>query len=874
MQALADDSTTLVDFGEIDDGGFKNQKIRVKVCGKTIWNHPAQGAMARGGWLHYSIIAKGSKLADAIELCRNWNEFWELNVLAIFRYFPSPQWEQWAGNQFRKQLLSFGFIPYLWFDEAEEFTMKRQAGGHGQGPRIHAATEYKNVIAAHIKRNDPISRRLVQYLAMQAGHIELLVRDAKTGKILVEPLEEHRWLVRGKGGYSRAARSEWIVYKSVGEDMFEQISGKKMRDWHFGFNDYYDIIVWDSAPGQPFVSMYGRLHAMLIKAHRFCTGIDLYSPMAPIIKTLRQERDTFRTRDVRPGEDSIYDDLCHEGSKVMFFSVKDGAPGETTEEAPSNWFYTDVDAAEDEIIFPEEVQGKRGTSILYTGDPIFKALDRAGPNSKRYILGLDSDDDSDDYEEVDMEKWSADQQDPMRLKERPENDQDSSNALTLKGGTSNGEMGYCTCEKCKIGEYELCEAWEDEPSDDEVILDIDEDDPETMLLSIALDKIEPEIIYGDDPERDFFQHLDREKSKVFKKCWYNAIVDGDERARYQTSAALLENLIGKDKMSTGDKRFCLKLLLWLKVHTHEHRLVWRDMQRAFATMSFFFPNDCTKDATEEEMMQTARANIMDNASRAQNNPYIRTFKSNMSLSKDFWKRADDLYEARRLASARQRIEYNRDGDKIIRPIVAHWLKAGVIGPSHHTRAPGFCVALKEPGKENDVYIDYRGTRLSWPSRNQQNITDPYGVELLKAARNFTYRNLNARFALLRVWSHSHFYPLMLGFENRDFIAFEDEIGRYWHWKFVPKDMAGSEWSMQKAVEIRVDRFKKQFRKQVIVKRDMLLVMAESEEELTRFAIAVTFAVQTNPWRMDIDLWKSFVNIDLAFLEALDEAWSE
>jgi hypothetical protein len=38
MQALADDSTTLVDFGEIDDGGFKNQKIRVKVCGKTIWN--------------------------------------------------------------------------------------------------------------------------------------------------------------------------------------------------------------------------------------------------------------------------------------------------------------------------------------------------------------------------------------------------------------------------------------------------------------------------------------------------------------------------------------------------------------------------------------------------------------------------------------------------------------------------------------------------------------------------------------------------------------------------------------------------------------------------------------------------------------------
>jgi hypothetical protein len=113
---------------------------------------------------------------------------------------------------------------------------------------------------------------------------------------------------------------------------------------------------------------------------------------------------------------------------------------------------------------------------------------------------------------------------------------------------------------------------------------------------------------------------------------------------------------------------------------------------------------------------------------------------------------------------------------------------------------------------------------------------------------------------------------MLGLENRGIMGFEDEIGRHWTWKFVPKDMAGSEWSMQKSIEIRVDRFKKQFGKHVIVKRDMLLVMAKDEEDLKRFAVAVTFAVQTNPWRLDIDLWKSFVNVDLAFLEALDETW--
>ena len=49
----------------------------------------------------------------------------------------------------------------------------------------------------------------------------------------------------------------------------------------------------------------------------------------------------------------------------------------------------------------------------------------------------------------------------------------------------------------------------------------------------------------------------------------------------------------------------------------------------------------------------------------------------------------------------------------------------------------------------------------------------------------------------------------------------------------------TEWSMQKAVEIRVDPFKKQFKRQVIVRRDMLLVMAENEAELKRFAVAVT-----------------------------------
>lgn len=62
---------------------------------------------------------------------------------------------------------------------------------------------------------------------------------------------------------------------------------------------------------------------------------------------------------------------------------------------------------------------------------------------------------------------------------------------------------------------------------------------------------------------------------------------------------------------------------------------------------------------------------------------------------------------------------------------------------------------------------------------------------------------------------------------------------------------------------------------VTVRRDSLLVMAKDEDELLKLASAATYAVQTfDTWRLEIDLWRSFVNVDLGFLEALDERWIE
>ena len=102
-----------IDFGALDDKGqAQDVNVRVKICGRYIYNYPSQGAMKRGGWLHFSIMAQGSTLAEAAHLCKSWDEFFELNVLAILRYFPAPEWLLWAGDMIRQQFLQIVSLPF------------------------------------------------------------------------------------------------------------------------------------------------------------------------------------------------------------------------------------------------------------------------------------------------------------------------------------------------------------------------------------------------------------------------------------------------------------------------------------------------------------------------------------------------------------------------------------------------------------------------------------------------------------------------------------------------------------------------------------------------------------------------------------------
>lgn len=93
----------------------KGKRVRIKVCGRYISHYPSEKALPRGGWYHFCLIAKDSELHDAIQLCRNWNEFFELSTLCLYHYFPASKWTVWVGDQERLQLLRMvrGLFPYV-----------------------------------------------------------------------------------------------------------------------------------------------------------------------------------------------------------------------------------------------------------------------------------------------------------------------------------------------------------------------------------------------------------------------------------------------------------------------------------------------------------------------------------------------------------------------------------------------------------------------------------------------------------------------------------------------------------------------------------------------------------------------------------------
>ena len=181
------------------------------------------------------------------------------------------------------------------------------------------------------------------------------------------------------------------------------------------------------------------------------------------------------------------------------------------------------------------------------------------------------------------------------------------------------------------------------------------------------------------------------------------------------------------------KNFCLATSIWLRTHIHEHRLVWRDMEKAFAAITTFFPTPSSYNVDVPLDVVETMAQLADNQRRApRSSPYARSFKSNVMVSKDCWRDLDEMKKAQNDGC----IPYNRSRNDAIRPNVAQLFESGLIYPAHITNSADTAGAKGGHQKEHTLYVDYRYSRSEWPSRTSSftSVQDPYKVDLLHSAR--------------------------------------------------------------------------------------------------------------------------------------------
>lgn len=104
---------------------------------------------------------------------------------------------------------------------------------------------------------------------------------------------------------------------------------------------------------------------MLHKAHRVCEPLDRWAIEAPVLKTLTIEKESRRVRDIRKDEtvQSIWDEMSSEGT-IFVWRNPDGGQ---TDEMPKYLIYTEADALEDAILFPDDadtsINSKRYRSV-------------------------------------------------------------------------------------------------------------------------------------------------------------------------------------------------------------------------------------------------------------------------------------------------------------------------------------------------------------------------------------------------------------------------------------------------------------------------------------------------------------------------------
>ncbi|KAI0834510.1 hypothetical protein F5Y06DRAFT_156139 [Hypoxylon sp. FL0890] len=871
----------------------KQGRMKIQICGKSIWNYSSEKSMSRDGWLQFSVMAKGCDLNHAIQLCRNWDEFSHLNFLTVWQYFPASNWVSWGSDRLTQQLHELGFFPYFKDFEARKLSRYVQVGARSQLRRQHNIVEAKNIIVGHMRRNDSVTRRFLQYCTMRTGELLLLVRDGKTGKIITAPEEEHLWTIRHKEGLGRASKNDWEVVLEVGPDYFEMVD--IVRKWRLGFDDYYEVWLWDFVPCNDAIPLYNVIVSELRKAWRVTKPLDLYTHKEPFLRGLTRDKETMRVRSIRPGEQatSLWEDVTNPDNTFFTADVVNNkvleTNGEARKESAPYMFYNEADAAEDLVLFSDElISPNRNVPFKAISNPITRL--ETTPATMINVLAEEA------------RVLSKRSRDKSKLLETND-DEDYS---TDSGIDSDNERRI-------VNPWSLPQIWED------AIAMVNQNhitsERKQLLHRVGLLSESSEVIRGGinslyDVESKLKQAdkrmiMERDRGAAFIEGFHAGDLEPGAQEKYAETCKILGGILGSHQTteSTDWVWSIVNILDWLGLRTdyetysHEGRAGWphpfitQDIVKAFAQMAIFFPNleqckpmvDFFKSKEGSKYKDTL---LFKPHERAKTLPDCRKRTSFKYRPKEFWEEWEKVIKETKASRKYYADAYPMKWNVAVRPILAKLYLAGIIAPAYLQNnshvVPGFAVANEEPHRPGklDLFMDYadRQKAIQYPQNIPGFVTPDQWPVLLPLARAFASKHSNGnnrpRFAILRVWSAPHFYPAMIGDWNRQATAFLDGAARSWVWKFIPKDMHISEWSMYNTLKLRLELLKGQLAvgERVIHRNEVILVMGLDKTDLLKYVTAVTFAIQTKPWHREIDLWKSFVNVDLEFLEGLDPYW--
>ena len=126
---------------------------------------------------------------------------------------------------------------------------------------------------------------------------------------------------------------------------------------------------------------------------------DLYNPAASTLKTITRDPLTFRTRDIKAGEDvkSIWDEIQGGRGYVLNPSSPTLKPRDIDDVAKSK-FYNEADMLEDAVLFPEELINDSSVALYKGSKSETGRLVNSGPDWVRFINDLDIDEE-DKYDE-------------------------------------------------------------------------------------------------------------------------------------------------------------------------------------------------------------------------------------------------------------------------------------------------------------------------------------------------------------------------------------------------------------------------------------------------------------------------------------------